>query len=143
MAEAHAGRALGSPASPIPRLFLASALTATSTCFTSATRIEVSTRESPAQLQVLPRRDRSADRSPLRSVSKCTSSPKSKAAILVRPVSDSETFAGLTQFAFGSLAGECKLLILNGEMAEWSMAHAWKAVPNELPLKDGGVGAEL
>ena len=74
VAEAHAGRAFVSPASPIRRLFLASALTATSTCFTSATRIEVSTRESPAQLQVLPRRHRSADRSPLGSVSKCTSS---------------------------------------------------------------------
>jgi hypothetical protein len=44
------------------------------------------------------------------------------------PVSDRATLGGVTQLAFTQLSLDRKLLILNGEMAEWSMAHAWKAI---------------
>jgi hypothetical protein len=47
--------------------------------------------------------------------------------MLEKPVSDRATLGGLTQFPPHVLDRACKLLILNGEMAEWSMAHAWKA----------------
>jgi hypothetical protein len=43
-------------------------------------------------------------------------------------VSDQGTFGGVTQFANHPLNCGCKQLILKGEMAEWSMAHAWKAI---------------
>jgi hypothetical protein len=47
-------------------------------------------------------------------------------AILEMLVSDRATLGGLTQIPFFSRFSCCKPLILNGEMAEWSMAHAWK-----------------
>jgi hypothetical protein len=43
------------------------------------------------------------------------------------PVSDRGTLGGLTQFAIFRPSGGRNLLIQNGEMAEWSMAHAWKS----------------
>ena len=55
--------------------------------------------------------------------------PKSKgAAILEKPVSDRATLEDLSQSPRTPFKHGCKLLILNGEMAEWSMAHAWKAM---------------
>ena len=48
-------------------------------------------------------------------------------AILEKPVSDRGTLEDLSQSVeFGS-ARDRKLLILNGEMSEWSIEHAWKA----------------
>jgi hypothetical protein len=48
------------------------------------------------------------------------------AAILEKPVSDRATLEDLSQsLPYGSGCG-CKLLILNGEMSEWSIEHAWK-----------------
>ena len=51
------------------------------------------------------------------------------AAILEKPVSDRGTLEDLSQSRISSLR-VCKLLILNGEMSEWSIEHAWKAKPS-------------
>ena len=59
------------------------------------------------------------------------STDQSSAAILEMLVSDRDTFEGLTQFVFSLPSRRCKLLILNGEMAEWLKAHAWKACVGE------------
>ena len=48
------------------------------------------------------------------------------AAILEKPVSDRGALGGLTQFTFLLPSRASKLLILNGEMSEWSIEHAWK-----------------
>jgi hypothetical protein len=50
------------------------------------------------------------------------------AAILEKPVSNRRTLGGLTQFASSWSFRGRKSLIIKGEMAEWSMAHAWKAI---------------
>ena len=47
-------------------------------------------------------------------------------------VSDPKTLKGVTQFALFLLSRGCKLLFLNGEMAEWLKEHAWKANPATL-----------
>ena len=52
-------------------------------------------------------------------------------AIPEKRVSDYETLSGLTQFAPSSSDRSRKSLIVNGEMAEWSMAHAGKRAPGE------------
>ena len=48
-------------------------------------------------------------------------------AILEKPVSDRGTLEDLSQLPESS-SGDRKLLILNGEMPEWSIRHAWKAM---------------
>jgi len=48
------------------------------------------------------------------------------------PVSDRKALKGVTQFTFFLLSRDRKLLILNGEMAEWLKAHAWKTNPATL-----------
>ena len=50
------------------------------------------------------------------------------AAILEKPVSDRGTLEDLSQSPKSPFKHGCKLLILNGEMSEWSIEHAWKAV---------------
>ena len=49
------------------------------------------------------------------------------AAILEKPVSDRGTLEDLSQSPLIAVQLSCKLLILNGEMSEWSIEHAWKA----------------
>ena len=49
------------------------------------------------------------------------------AAILEKPVSDRDTVEDLSQSGKSSSLRAGKLLILNGEMSEWSIEHAWKA----------------
>ena len=45
-----------------------------------------------------------------------------------KPVSDRGMLKDLSQSPRSPLqADDCKLLILNGEMSEWSIEHAWKA----------------
>jgi hypothetical protein len=51
------------------------------------------------------------------------------AAILDSPVSDRGTLQDLSQSAISGRSRGCKSLIPKGEMAEWSMAHAWKLMP--------------
>ena len=49
-------------------------------------------------------------------------------AILEKPVSDRGHIGGrITIAAIVLHVRGCKLLILNGEMLEWSIGHAWKA----------------
>ena len=50
------------------------------------------------------------------------------AAILEKPVSDRGTLEDLSQPAKSRSLCVRKLLILNGEMSEWSIEHAWKAL---------------
>ena len=50
------------------------------------------------------------------------------AAILEKPVSDRGTLEDLSQSPILPFKQDCKLLILNGEMSEWSKEHAWKAI---------------
>ena len=49
------------------------------------------------------------------------------AAILEKPVSDRGTLEDVSQSPQSSFKRCRKLLILNGEMLEWSIRHAWKA----------------
>jgi hypothetical protein len=48
------------------------------------------------------------------------------------PVSDRNTLEDLSQSAKSQLFRLRKLLILNGEMSEWSIEHAWKTNPATL-----------
>ena len=50
------------------------------------------------------------------------------AAILEKPVSDLGTLEDLSQSAESAAFGDRKLLILNGEMLERSIRHAWKTM---------------
>ena len=54
------------------------------------------------------------------------------AAILEKPVSDRGTLEDLSQSPISPFKHDCKLLILNGEMSEWSIEHAWKTIPATL-----------
>ena len=66
----------------------------------------------------------------LRNTTVCRSRRLSAAAaILEAPVSDRGGLEDVSQSRRSPLRSDCKLLILNGEMAEWSMAHAWKLIP--------------
>jgi len=49
------------------------------------------------------------------------------AAILEVPVSDRDTLEDLSQSPKSPFKHDRKSLILNGEMSEWSIEHAWKA----------------
>jgi hypothetical protein len=51
------------------------------------------------------------------------------AAILEKPVSDRGTLEDVSQSPILPFKQACKLLILNGEMSEWSIEHAWKLIP--------------
>ena len=51
------------------------------------------------------------------------------AAILEKPVSDRGTLEDLSQSGKSSSLRVGKLLILNGEMSEWLIEHAWKTTP--------------
>ena len=53
-------------------------------------------------------------------------------AILEKPVSDRDTLEDLSQSPRSPSERDCKLLILNGEMSEWSIEHAWKAISETL-----------
>ena len=44
-----------------------------------------------------------------------------------KAVSDRDTLEDLSQSPRSPFEHDCKLLILNGEMSEWSIEHAWKA----------------
>jgi hypothetical protein len=44
-----------------------------------------------------------------------------------KPVSDRGSLEDLSQSPILPFKQDCKLLILNGEMSEWSIEHAWKA----------------
>jgi hypothetical protein len=50
------------------------------------------------------------------------------AALLEKRVSGRKILGVLTQFTSLRAFRGRKLLIVKGEMAEWSMAHAWKAI---------------
>jgi hypothetical protein len=49
-------------------------------------------------------------------------------AAILEATSRCETLLGLTQFAAASPVVSWKLLILNGEMAEWLKEHPWKMI---------------
>ena len=58
-------------------------------------------------------------------------------AILEKPVSDRSTLGDVSQSPQSSFKRICKLLILNGEMLERSIRHAWKTkrASNTEPLQ--------